>query len=331
MTHAQKTIIAAIIILVIHSLTCGANPNMSNTADNQAASSTKTGHTQAAGQTQPTPHSPLIKKWRIRIPILILIAWCAWLAVLFLLQDRMLFPISWIQAPDPNPDLNGGELLRLPLKSGGEVEAWYFPAPGNRPRPLCIYFHGNGELIDDNRHIVTGYHRLGISVLMPEYRGYGRSAGKPSQKAILADAARFHNLITRRPEVDPARLIYHGRSLGGGVAAALTLEHPPAALVFDCTFFSVQSMAAKYGAPGFLVRNPFRTDKALAGLTLPIIIFHGTNDHIIPARHSRDLARIARHAELYEYPCGHNDFPGIDNYYDHWNKIQRFLKAAKIL
>ena len=333
MKHTREIVIAAVIMLLCHSFVYGANAAMSERDGNRVAAfvPAEGSDTPPGGEGATASPVPLFKRWYIRLPVLGLLAYCAWVAVLLVAQNRMLFPITWIPAPEAEPDVKDGEVIRLPLKSGGEVEAWYFPVAGTGRRPLCVYFHGNGELIDDNRHIVTGYHRLGISVLMPEYRGYGRCAGKPSQKSIVADGVRFRDLMAERPKVDLERVIYHGRSLGGGVAAAVAVERAPAALVLDCTFLSVRSMASAYGAPGFLVRNPFRTDKALGVLNVPTIIFHGTQDRIIPVKHGRGLARIARHAEFYEYPCGHNDFPGTEQYYDHWRKIERFLRAAEIL
>jgi len=329
MKYLSLPSITLFIAMVLLPIAPGTAKDMNNAPENQPSSASVT---QASS---PARHSqPLYKRWYVRVPILLLLAYLAWLFLLYLYQDRMLFPIGFIPPPDQNPDVSGGEVLHIPLHGGGQVEGWYFPlsdASTRNPAPLAVYFHGNAELIDHNLGIVAAYHRLGLSVFLQEYRGYGRSAGKPSQKAILADAIRFRDLLAKRPEVDDARIIYHGRSLGGAVAAALAREQTPAALILDATFTSLRSMAKKYGAPGVFLRNPFRTDAALATLTIPIIIFHGARDRVVPVSHGRALARIAPHAEFYEYPCGHNDFPGAENYDDHWNKIARFLVAAGII
>jgi fermentation-respiration switch protein FrsA (DUF1100 family) len=223
--------------------------------------------------------------------------------------------------------------MRVPCDGGGHVEAWFVPArsdTGGR-RPVIVYFHGNAEIIDHQQAVVAGYRRLGCSVLLPEYRGYGRSAGKPSQRAILADNVRFFDELVERPEVDAARIVFHGRSLGGAVAADLAMKRKPAALVLESTFTSVASMAHRYAAPEFLVTNPYRTDRVVATIGVPVLSFHGTRDTIIPVAHGRELARLAPGIVYREYDCGHNDFPGDANASAYWAEIESFLAAHGII
>ena len=203
--------------------------------------------------------------------------------------------------------------------------------PSNAPAPLVVFFHGNAELIDYQSTIVEGYRRLGCSVLLPEYRGYGRSAGKPSEQAIVADAVRFYDEITRRPDVDPSRIVFHGRSLGGGPAAALAARRSAKALVLESTFTSVADMASAYLAPSFLVKNKFHTDRVLPTLEIPVLIFHGTRDDIIPVAHGRRLRDLATHGTYVEYDCKHNDFPGDENEDAYWEQVAAFLRGAGVL
>ncbi len=287
----------------------------------------------ANGELLAASHRPVYARFWFRLPLYLLAAYCSWLAGLYLLQDSMIFPTDMIPPAANEPDMGNGRMLQIQIDDG-QVEAYLCLAPSATaadPAPLALYFHGNAELIDHQGDIAATYLDRGISVLLVEYRGYGRSAGKPSQEGIVADAVRFYDEITKLPEIDKARIIFHGRSLGGAVAAQLAAQRKPAAMILESTFYSVQSVAKSYGAPGFLARHPFRTDRVVASIDIPILIFHGSHDNVIPTWHSRNLKKLAPHAEYAEFPCGHNDFPGAGNYGEYKQRIDRFLASAGLL
>src|SRR5699024_1012438 len=124
----------------------------------------------------------------------------------------------------------------------GAVEAWFLPGDDvepARPGPAILFTHGNAELIDHWPDALARYRRLGVSVVLPEYRGYGRSAGSPSEAAIAQDLRALHALLSADPRVDASRIVYHGRSLGGGAVCTLLDAHPPRALILESTFTSI--------------------------------------------------------------------------------------------
>jgi hypothetical protein len=253
---------------------------------------------------------------------------------LYFQQDRILFPGDPYATGPFAPYSTDTVVLRLPIEQGGQAVAWFVPAPGvnnQEPGPVVIFFHGNAETIYFLDRIIEGYHRLGCSVLLPEYRGYGESSGNPSQRAIGLDAVRFYDELIKRADVDRARIVFHGRSLGGGVAADLAMRRRPSALILQSTFASVTSMARRYAYPPFLVRNPFRTDRAVARLDVPLLIFHGTRDEIIPVSHGRRLRDLAPKAAYIEFDCGHNDFPGPGNDATYWSDIAKFLRQSGVI
>lgn len=265
---------------------------------------------------------------RIAIRLLLGVAICYVLygVVLSFLQRSILFPRHVVQVPaDGGRDVPGLDRWWLDTPEG-RVEAWYLVGEGRTaesPGPAVIFAHGNGEAIDFWPAALSRYRAMGVSVLLPEYRGYGRSAGEPSQEAITADYVAFYDRLVKRPEVDAKKIVFHGRSLGGGVVGALAAERPCAAMVLESTFLSIRSFAQQFLLPGFLVADPFDTESVVRTLDVPILIFHGTRDNVVPYHHGETLSRVAKNAQLVTFDCGHNDVPADERY---WGPLESFVR-----
>lgn len=243
-------------------------------------------------------------------------------------QERFIFPRDVPGKRDPARVPAGVEQMLVTGEDGSQVPAWLrMPshAAGERV-PAVVFFHGNAEVIDDVAHSaeVMIYPAMGVAVLVVEYRGYGRAGGDPSEAAIVADSVKMYDALAARPDIDPKRIAFYGRSLGGGVACAVARQRPPRAMILQSTFTSVRAMAAKMLLPGFLVRHPFRNDEAVAALDLPILFMHGDKDNIIPRSHSDQLLAVAKRGRLVSQDCSHNDFPtDADGYRA---EIEKFLR-----
>lgn len=299
------------------------------TGPDDADTHARTGEAADAPAQPPRPRA--IRQVR-RMIVFLLVLYGGWLLTLIVMQDRLIFPGRHLREPLLRQAPPGVEALWRDIDDGRRVEAWYVRAPNateQSPAPLAIFAHGNGELIDDHLALCDAYGRLGISTLLVEYRGYGRSGGAPSQHGLVEDVVAFHDRVADRPEVDGQRLVYHGRSLGGGVVAELAVRRKPAAMILESTFTSLRSMTRRYLAPGFLVRHPFDVKRAISNLDVPILILHGERDAIIPVTHARKLARAVPHAQLVEMPAGHNNFPVDEDAY--WQRIATFLRESGLL
>lgn len=247
------------------------------------------------------------------------------------LSRAMLFPREMVRAVPSALATPGLERMWLETDEG-RVEAWLLPGDGvsaDRPGPAVVFAHGNAELIDHWPELLARYRRLGVSVVLPEYRGYGRSAGRPSEDAIRADLRALHARLAAHALVDEGRLVYHGRSLGGGAVCTLLEAHPPRALVLESTFTSVPDVAASMFVPSFLIVDRFDNERAVGGYAGPVLVFHGLSDRVIPVEHGRRLASLSRSAELVLYESGHNDLPPPGA--DYWPRIERFLRRSGIL
>ncbi len=270
---------------------------------------------------------------RIRRAVLtIAFAYLCWVWFLYVMQARILFP-GWTMPFDAVEPPVGTEIMTVDVGRGEQTQAWYRPGLGRdaaHPGPLVVFAHGNAEVVDEWAWLLDRYHQWGVSVLLPEYRGYGRSGGEPSQKALTADAIEFFERVINRPEIDRNAIIYHGRSVGTGVVCQLAKHRAPNAMILESPFTSVASMTARYLAPAPMLKHPFRNDEVIRSLHVPLLIFHGGRDNIVPIRHGRKLRDLARDAELIEFPDkGHNDMPVETEQY--WGPVKSFLTARGIL
>jgi fermentation-respiration switch protein FrsA (DUF1100 family) len=265
---------------------------------------------------------------------ILLMVYLVYAGILALLQRKLIFPGTALSA-----DAAAG-LERLDRVDGeqwwleheeGRVEAWFVPAPqasADKPGPAVILAHGNGELIDSWAPQIAGYKRMGVSVLMPEYRGYGRSQGAPSQEAIERDFVRFYDRLAARPEIDAERIAFHGFSLGGGVLAALARKRPPRAMILQSTFTCIADMVPGVPIPGFLLTDPFDTGEVVESLDVPMLVVHGRADRVIPFSHGQRLAELAADADFVDHPGDHHL---MADQLAFWQAVRTLFERAKLL
>lgn len=275
------------------------------------------------------------RKWLIRAVTYPILAYGMWCTGLYFAQDQLVFPRHF--APEPLARVPGYvQEMTIKTEEGRDVPGWFIAASGvsaENPGPAVLYFHGNAEIIDYELRIEGLWHDMQMSILFVEYRGYGRArdAGDPSEEALVVDGVKFYDELIKRPDVDPARIVIHGYSIGGGVAAQVAAQRKPAALVLESTFTSIASFAWGYGVPSFLTTNPFHTDEVLPKLGVPIFIAHGRRDNIVPVEHGRRLQAIVPDATYVELDCGHLDLSAGGPNSEYAEQIRSFLVRSSVL
>jgi fermentation-respiration switch protein FrsA (DUF1100 family) len=268
-----------------------------------------------------------LARWLALGGVIVVLAGFAAVTVLHRLQQWVVFPAPGPRGPEADLVARGAE--RAWLEAGGaRCEAFFLPARTDAPATgaVIVFAHGNGELIDDWLDAFEAPRGWGVSVLLVEYPGYGRSTGTPSEASLTAALTKAYDWALTRPGVDPARVVGWGRSLGGGAISALARERTLAALVLESTFTSVRSMAQAFGVPAFLVRDPLDNLSVIESFPGPVLVVHGERDDMIPVAHARALAAAARSARLVVVTgCGHNDCP------QPWADVRAFLDENGLL
>jgi fermentation-respiration switch protein FrsA (DUF1100 family) len=190
----------------------------------------------------------------------------------------------------------------IEAEDGLRLHGWYLPHPPGA-RKVLLFFHGNAGNISHRQASLEIFHRLGLNVLILDYRGYGRSEGRPSEQGLYRDArAAWAHLVEVRG-VAPPDIVLFGRSLGGAVAAQLASEVQPGALILESTFSSARDLAREiYPLLSWLIvsRYEFDTVARLAQVRCPVLVLHSREDEIIPFALGRRVYAAARQPKMFQ-------------------------------
>jgi uncharacterized protein len=188
----------------------------------------------------------------------------------------------------------------------GGLHGWWVPATAPTIGQVLL-FHGNAGNIGDRVPHITLLAAAGFDVLAFDYRGYGRSAGRPTEPGTYEDARAALGALP------PGRTIYLGESLGGAIALELALHQPPAALILQSTFTSIRDMARLHYPfiPRALVPDAYPSLRLIRGLRAPLLVLHGARDDIVPLMDGEALFEAAPEPKRIEVlDAGHNDMVG---------------------
>ena len=241
-------------------------------------------------------------------------ALAAMLALLWLVQRRLVYFPLLQDVPPVATTLPGAEDVIFETADGLRLNGWFASGTHAHGRATVLVFNGNAGDRSFRAPLAAALTELGLSVLLFDYRGYGRNPGRPSEQGLLADARAARAYVAARADVDPARLVYFGESLGAAVALALAVEQPPAALVLRSPFTSLADMGRVHYPllpAGLLLWDRFDSLGQVGRLTCPVLIIAGEQDRIVPPEQSRRLYEAARgpNTRFVLVPgADHNDF-----------------------
>ena len=271
--------------------------------------------------------------------------------------------IPTLDTPPSPPLLRGGARNSVPLQSERQAvsvppqsEGSATPAPvpplskeGSSPVPplskgglggVVLYLHGNGLNVGANVEHANRFHRLGLSVFLIDYRGYGKSQGEfPTESQVYKDAQLAWDYLVKQRGINPKQIYIYGHSLGGAVAIDLAVRHPEAAgLIVEGSFTSARAMVDFQSGVyrmfpiDLLLTQRFDSLAKVDRLQMPLLFIHGTADTVVPVEMSKKLFDAAPEPkQLYIVPdAGHNnlaEFAGAE----YLQRISQFVQQANTI
>ena len=210
---------------------------------------------------------------------------------LYFFQEKMIFmPEQLPMDYSYSFDTNFNELF-LETEDGARLNALHFKIDG--PKGVVLYFHGNAGELSRWGLVVQDFVNLGYDVLVMDYRTYGKSTGKLSEKALYTDAQLFYDYLLKSYSED--KIVVYGRSLGTTFATYVASKNNPKCLFLEAPFYNLSQVASTrfpiYPVSWFLKYN-FPTNQYFKKVTCPITIFHGTEDFVVNYENSKMLSQI---------------------------------------
>ena len=239
-------------------------------------------------------------------------AYAAFCAYIYFMQSSLVY----------FPNMAGRNLVATPADIGLDYQdvkfisedkvrlhGWFIPH--NKAKGTLLFFHGNAGNISHRLDSIAIFHRLELNVFIFDYRGYGQSEGKPTEKGTYRDAEAAWLYLTRTRNTSAKQIIIFGRSLGAAIGAWLAGRHTPAALIIESGFTSVPAMGQRlypFLPVRWLSRFSYNTKKYVKTITCPVLVAHSRDDEIIPFEESLEIFAAAPEPKQFlEMRGGHND------------------------
>jgi len=181
------------------------------------------------------------------------------------------------------------EDVSIETTDGVTLHGWFI---AGRSSQVLLFFHGNAGNISHRLDSISQFSDLGLSVLIIDYRGYGQSEGRTTEKGIYRDADAAWRHLTEERGVVASDIVVFGRSLGASVASRLAMEHQPLALILESSFTSVPDVAQDiypWLPVRWLSRLSHATRDYVRDVQCPVLVIHSRDDEIIPFRHGEEI------------------------------------------
>lgn len=206
----------------------------------------------------------------------------------------------------------------------GQLNALHFHAPKAIRKGVVLYFHGNSGSAEKWGNVADDFLRRGWDLFVPDYRGFGKSRGKRTQEILYQDARIAYAYLKK--DFPAQDIIIYGRSLGSGIASNLATQVSARRLVLETPFASIPDLFYCYYPifpPVFLFRYKFRNDKHLEEVSMPVIIFHGTKDRIVPYKSAAKLKKYMKEIDEFVtiFGGGHGDLVEYETFQKHLDEI----------
>jgi fermentation-respiration switch protein FrsA (DUF1100 family) len=225
----------------------------------------------------------------------------------FLEHKSLYFPYRAINATPEDIGLEY-EDINIRTRDGIRLSTWFIPSEDSRA--VLLFCHGNGGNISHRLEKIWILNRLGLDILIFDYRGYGKSSGRPSEDGLYIDAETVYDHMVNERSLSPQKIIGYGESLGSPVIINLALKKEMAGIIIEEAFMSVKDMAKEHFPfiPAFLLKNSYNSLRMIKNVQIPKLVFHSINDEIVPFEQGERIFVMASEPkEFVKLRGGHND------------------------
>jgi fermentation-respiration switch protein FrsA (DUF1100 family) len=270
--------------------------------------------------------------WAYLIVLILILAFCSHLFYPRVESFFIFFPQSGFDFSPEEFRLQYREAF-FNTEDGERLHGWFFP--GQKDSPVILHFHGNAGNISHRLDLVQPFLRKGLSVFLFDYRGFGKSEGRPSEKGLYLDGMAAYDYLVQKEGILPGNVVLHGHSIGAAVAVEVALKKGVRSVILESAFTSTKDMAK--AIPIFFLLAPFlpasyNNLEKVARLRVPKLVIHGEGDDIVPFSMGRKLFKAAAEPKFF-YPvknAGHNDVfvVGGERYFEVFAEFARNGKVA---
>jgi fermentation-respiration switch protein FrsA (DUF1100 family) len=248
--------------------------------------------------------------------------------MMYLQQPQMIFfPMSELYQTPADWGVEY-EDVTLEAADGVQLHGWYIPK--RESEQVLLFFHGNAGNISHRRESIQLFHQLGLNVFIIDYRGYGKSEGRPSEQGLYRDAAAAWRYLTGVKGFDPDDVVIFGRSLGGAVAAELAARVEARGLILESTMSSAREFArAVFTILSRLVvvRYDFNTAQLIKHVHYPVLVLHSPEDEIMPFHLGRKVYDLANQPKHFVHMRGDHNNGFLLSQPEYQQELDRWLKT----
>ncbi|MBN1849659.1 MAG: alpha/beta hydrolase [Deltaproteobacteria bacterium] len=200
--------------------------------------------------------------------------------------------------------------VHFDTSDGQRLYGWFFPA-GNHD-PVILFFHGNAGNISHRLDNIARLVEQDLQVFIFDFRGYGKSTGRPSEKGLYQDGSAAYEYLVEKEGISPERIILFGRSLGASVAIEIATQKHARSIILESAFTSIKDMArtiALFRLFSWAVPENYHNLVKISRIHIPLLIIHGDQDEIVPFQIGRNLFAAANDPKSFFKlaGAGHND------------------------
>lgn len=257
--------------------------------------------------------------------------------LLYLMQPSMVFyPHRELEAT-PNSWGLEYEDLYLSGSDGVKLNGWYIPR--ENAKEVVLFFHGNGGNISHRGDSIAIFHRLGLNVLIIDYRGYGKSEGTPSEEGLYEDARTAWRYLIDRRGFKGEQIVIFGRSIGAAVATRLAAElsaelvddSGPAKVILESAFSSARDMADRtlpIISRITVLRYSFNSIERIKEIKARLLMLHSPDDEIIPYALGEKLYQAANEPKQFVKLKGDHNYGFMLSQPEYEQALDRFLNVT---